>query len=56
LPDIIIIMKLRGIRWTGYIARMERISYEVLVEKSGGKRPQGRRKYGWNDNIRTHLK
>jgi hypothetical protein len=40
----IIIIKLRRMRWSGHVARMEekRNSYRLLVAKPEGKRPLGR--------------
>jgi len=42
-------------RWAGHVARMgeEREVYRVLVEKPEGKRPLGRPRRRWVDNIRT---
>jgi hypothetical protein len=31
----------------------EKIIYRVLVRKPGGKRPLGRPRCGWEDNIKT---
>jgi len=44
-------------RWAGQAARMgaERGVYRVLVEKPEGKRPLGRARRRWVDNIRTDL-
>jgi len=44
-------------RWAGHVARMEtsRSVYRVLVEKSEGKRPIGRRRHRWKDNIKIDL-
>ena len=43
-------------RWAGHVARMgeERGVYSVLG-KQEGKRPLGRPRRGWVDNIRTDL-
>jgi hypothetical protein len=43
-PDIIIIMKLRRMRWTGHVAGMgeKRNAYRLLVGKPEGKRSLGR--------------
>jgi hypothetical protein len=30
--------------------------YKILVAKSEGKRPLGRTKRGWEDNIRMHIR
>jgi len=43
--------------WAGHVACMgeERWVYRVLVRKSDGKRPLGRPRRRWVDNIRTDL-
>ena len=44
-------------RWAGHVARMgeERGVYRVLVGKPEGKRPMGRPRCRWVDNIRMDL-
>ena len=44
-------------RWAGHVARMgeERGAYRVLVGKPEGKRPLGRHRRRWVDNIRIDL-
>ena len=44
-------------RWAWHVARMgeERRVYRVLVGKPEGKRPLGRPRHRWVDNIRTDL-
>ena len=44
-------------RWGVHVARMEerRGVYKVLVGKSEGKRPLGRHRRRWEDNIRMDL-
>jgi len=44
-------------RWAGHVARMgeERGLYRVLVEKPEGRRPLGRHRRRWVDNIRMDL-
>jgi hypothetical protein len=55
-PSIIRIIKLRRIRWAGHVARTEtRKAYKLLVGKPEGKRPIGRPRRRWVDNIRLHL-
>ena len=56
--DIIRNFKSRRLRWAGYIAHMEqsRNAYRVLVEKPEGKRPLGRPRCRWEDNIKMNLK
>jgi hypothetical protein len=52
-PSIIRIIKLRRMRWTGHVARMgeKRNAYKLLVGKPEGKRPLGRPRHRWVDNI-----
>ena len=52
-PNIVRVIKSRRMRWTGHIARMveERGVYRVLVGKPEGKRPLGRPRRRWVDNI-----
>ena len=47
-------IKLRTIRWTGHVARIgdSRDVYSVLVGKPEGKRPFGRPRHRWEDNIK----
>ena len=49
--------QVRRMRWAGHVARMgeERGVYRVLVEKPEGKRPMGRPRRRWVDNIRMDL-
>ena len=44
-------------RWAGHVARMgeERGVYRVLVGKPEGRRPLGRPRRRWVDNIRVDL-
>jgi hypothetical protein len=53
LPSIIRIIKSRRMRWAGHAARMgeKRNAYRLLVGKPGGKRPLGRPRRRWVDNI-----
>jgi hypothetical protein len=50
-------MKSRRMRWAGHIARKgeRRDVYRVLVGKPEGKRPLGRPRCRWEDNIKTVL-
>jgi hypothetical protein len=52
-PSIIRIIKAKRMRWSGHVARMgeKRNSYRLLV----GKRPLGRPRRRWVDNIRMDL-
>ena len=56
-PNIVRVIKSRRMRWAGHVARMgeERGAYRVLVGKPDGKRPLGRPRRRWVDNIRMDL-
>ena len=56
-PNIVRVIKSRRMRWAAYVARMgeERGVYRVLLGKPEGKRPLGRPRRRWVDNIRTDL-
>jgi hypothetical protein len=56
-PNIVRVIKSRRMRWAGHVARMgeERGVYRVLVGKPEGKRPLGRPRRRWVDNIRRGL-
>jgi hypothetical protein len=56
-PSIIRIIKSRRMRWMGHVARMgeKRNVYRLLVGKSEGKRPLGRPRRRWIDNIKLDL-
>jgi len=45
-------------RWAGHVARMGegRDVYRVLVGKPEGKRPLGRPRHRWEDNIKMDLR
>ena len=51
------VIKSRIMRWAGNVARMdeERGVYRVLVGKPDGKRPLGRPRRRWVDNIRMDI-
>ena len=56
-PNIVRVIKSRRMRWAGHVARMgeERGLYRVLLGKPEGKRPLGRPRRRWVDNIRMDL-
>jgi hypothetical protein len=55
-PSIMRIIKSRRMRWAGHVARMgERNVYRLLVGKPERKRPLGRRRRRWVDNIKMDL-
>ena len=56
-PNFVQVITSRRRRWAGHVARMEegRGMYRVLVEEPEGKRPLGRLRHRWEDNIRMDL-
>jgi hypothetical protein len=57
-PNIIRIIKSRKMRLAGHLARMgeKRNAYRILMGKPEGKRPLGRPRCRWVDNIRIDLR
>jgi hypothetical protein len=51
-------MKSRRMRWAGHVERMgeKRNAYRILVGKPEGKRPLGRPRRRWVDNIKMDLR
>jgi hypothetical protein len=56
-PIIFRMKKSRSMRWTEHVARMgeSRVVYGVLVGKPEGRRPLGRPRHRWKDNIKMNL-
>jgi len=56
-PNIVRVIKWRRMRWAEHVARMRgrRGVYRVLVRKPEGKRPLGRTRRRWEDNIKMDL-
>jgi hypothetical protein len=57
-PNIIRMIKSRRMRWAGHVAQKgeTRNAYRILVGKREGKRPLGRRRRRWADNIKIDLR
>jgi hypothetical protein len=57
LVSYLIIKSRRRIKWTGHVARMgeKKNVYRLLVGKPEGRRPLGRPRCRWVDNIRMDL-
>jgi hypothetical protein len=51
------VVKSRRLRWAGYVARLgeDRGVHRVMVGKPEGKRPLGRPRRTWEDNIKMDL-
>ena len=56
-PNIMRVVKYRRMRWAGHVALMGegRGVHRVLVGKPEGKRPLGRPRLRWDDNIKMDL-
>jgi hypothetical protein len=56
-PSVIRLIKSRRMRWAGHVARKgeKRNAYRLLVKNPEGKRPLGRTRRRWMDNIRMDL-
>jgi hypothetical protein len=57
-PDTIRANKSKTLRWAGHVACMgeRRGAYRVLVGKPEGRRPLGRPRCRWEDNIKMDLR
>jgi hypothetical protein len=57
-PSIIRMIKSRRMRWIRHVARMgdKRNAYRILVGNPEGKRPLGRPRRRWVDNIKMDLR
>ena len=58
LPNIVRVVKSRRMRWVGHVARMGegRGVHRVLVREPEGKRPLGKPRPRWEDNIKMDLR
>jgi hypothetical protein len=56
-PKIVRVIKSRRMRWAEHVARMgeRRGLYRILVGKPEGKKPLGRPRHRWEDNITMDL-
>ena len=54
---IVRVIKSRRLRWAGQVVRMKegRSAFKILTGKPTGKRPLGRLRRRWEDNIRMDL-
>jgi hypothetical protein len=57
-PNIVRVIKSRRMKWAGHVARMGEGKgvYGVLVRRTEGKRPLGRLRRRWEDNIKLDLR
>jgi hypothetical protein len=56
-PNIIQIIKSSRMRWAGHVAGIgeKRGAYRILVGRPEGRRPLGRPRRRWKENIKIHL-
>jgi hypothetical protein len=56
-PNIIRVIKSRRMRWAGHVTRMGegKGAYRILVGRPEGRRPLGRPRRRWEDNIKMDL-
>jgi hypothetical protein len=57
-PNIVRVIKSRKVKWAGHVERMGEGKgiYKVLVGRPEGKRPPGRPRRRWEDNIKMYLR
>jgi hypothetical protein len=55
--NIIRLIKSRRMRWAGHVARMgeKRGAYRILMGRPEGRRPLGRPRHRWEDDIKMDL-
>jgi hypothetical protein len=58
LPSIVRVIKARRMRWVWHVARMGEVrgAYNILVGRPEGRRPLGRPRHRWEDNIEMDLR
>jgi hypothetical protein len=56
-PSTIRVIKARWMRWVGHVVHMGEVrgAYNILVGKPEGRRPLGRPRRRWEDNIKMYL-
>jgi hypothetical protein len=56
--SIVRVITARGMRWAGHVARMGEVrgAYNILVGRPEGRRPLGRPRCRWEDNIKMDLR
>jgi hypothetical protein len=57
-PSVVRVIKARRMRWAGHVALMGEVrgAYNILVGRPEGRRPLGRPRHGWEDNIKMDLR
>jgi hypothetical protein len=57
-PSIVRVIKAKRMRWAGHVARMWEVrgAYNILFGRREGRRPLGRPRRRWKDNIKMDLR
>jgi hypothetical protein len=57
-PSIVRVIKARRMRWAGQVTRRGEVrgAYNILVGRPEGRRPLGRPRLRWEDNIKMDLR
>jgi hypothetical protein len=57
LPSIVRLIKARRMRWAGHVVHMGEVrgAYNTLVGRHEGRRPLGRPRRRWEDNIKMNV-
>jgi hypothetical protein len=57
-PSIIRVIRARRMRWAGHVVHLGEVrgAYNILVGRPEGRRPLGRPRRGWEDNIKMYLR
>jgi hypothetical protein len=57
-PSIVRVIKARRMKWAGHVARMVKVrgAYNILVGRPEGRRPLGRPRRRWAENIKMDLR
>jgi hypothetical protein len=57
-PNIVTVIKARRMRWAGHVVLMGEIrsAHNILVGRPEGRRPLGRPRHRWEDNIKMDLR
>ena len=55
-PNIVRVIKSKRLKWAGHVMEEGRSVFKILTSTPTGKRPLGRPRHRWEDNIRMDLK
>ena len=57
IPNKVRVIKSRRLRWAGHVARMDEVRsvFKMLTGKHKGRRPLGRPRLRWQDNMGIDL-